>query len=256
MREYKLLHDLHVIFGVAFGSGTVPAVWCSAFLSAVFKKGDASLMDNYRGIAVGAVMGKLYSIILCERLSRYCEEHGYRAKGQAGFRHDKRTSDHVFVLKHLIDQHRLGRAAQRHMFVCFVDFRKAYDSVRRDLLMKCLVDIGLHGSMLSTIMHMYWQAPMITKVGKKLGQPFDSTRGVKQGDPLSPLLFGIFIDRIEAWLESRAPGCGVKVGEQLLQLLLYADDLALVCSAPTQLQTMLDALHAFCVEYDMVVRQR
>jgi len=43
------------------------------------------------------------------------------------------------------------------------------------------------------------------------------------------LLFGIFIDRIEAWLESRAPGCGVKVGEQLLQLLLYADDLALVC---------------------------
>src|SRR5689334_23851502 len=99
MREYKLLHDLHVIFRAAFGSGTVPTVWCSAFLSAVFKKGDASLMDNYRGIAVGAAMGKLYGIILCERLSRYCEEHGYRAKGQAGFRHDKRTSDHVFVLK-------------------------------------------------------------------------------------------------------------------------------------------------------------
>ena len=91
------------------------------------------------------------------------------------------------------------------MFVCFVDSRKAYDSVRRDLLMKCLIDLGLHGNIFSTIMHMYWKAPMITKVGRVLGQPFDSTRGVKQGDPLSPLLFGLFIDRIEAWLESRAP---------------------------------------------------
>jgi len=78
------------------------------------------------------------------------------------------------------------------LFACFVDFRKAYDSVRRDLLMQCLVDMGVHGSMLSTLTYMYWQAPMVTKVGRKLGQPFDTTRGVKQGDPLYPLLFGIF----------------------------------------------------------------
>lgn len=156
MREYCLLHDLHVTFGVASASGTVPAVWCSAFLSAVFKKGDASYMDIYRDIAIGAVTGNLYSIMLCYQLSRFCEEHGYRAKGQAGFRHAKRTSDHVFVLKHLINQNRLGRAPRSLLFVWLMDVRKEYDSVRRDLLMQCLVDIGLHGHILSTIMHMYW----------------------------------------------------------------------------------------------------
>jgi hypothetical protein len=253
MREYKLLPDLHKIYSAVFSSGMVPAVWCSAFLSAVFKKGDASLMDNYRGIAVGAVMGKLYSIILDNRLSNYCEEHGFRAKGQAGFRREKRTSDHVFVLKHLIDKHRLGRGSQPHLFVCFVDFRKAYDSVRRDLLMKCLVDMGLHGSMLSTIMHMYWHAPMVTKVGQHLGKSFDTTRGVKQGDPLSPLLFGVFIDRVESWLESRVPGSGAQLGQQLVKLLLYADDLALLASTAAELQSLLDALHEFCVAYDMEV---
>jgi len=253
IREYKLLSDLHKIYSAVFSSGVVPSVWCSAYLSAVFKKGDASLMDNYRGIAVGAVMGKLYSIILDNRLSQFCEEHGFRAKGQAGFRREKRTSDHVFVLKHLIDKHRLRRAPQHHLFVCFVDFRKAYDSVRRDLLMKCLVDMGLHGNILSTIMHMYWQAPMVTKVGRSLGDAFDTTRGVKQGDPLSPLLFGVFIDRVESWLESRVPGSGAQLGQQLVRLLLYADDLALLATSAAQLQSLLDALHDFCVEYDMEV---
>ena len=94
-RDYKLVNDLHVILAVAFSSGKVPDVWCAAFLSAVFQKGDAALTDNYRGIAVGAVMGKLYSIVLDARLSSFREEHGFRAKGQAGFRREKRTSDHV-----------------------------------------------------------------------------------------------------------------------------------------------------------------
>ena len=54
-------------------------------------------------------------------------------------------------------------------------------------------------------------------------------------------------------MERRAPNSGVQVDQQLLQLLLYADDLALVASSATQLQRMLTALHEFCVEYDMEV---
>ena len=119
--------------------------------------------------------------------------------------------------------------------------------------MRCLADMGLHDHMLTAIVSMYWNAPLVPVAQGQVGQPFDSTRGVKQGDPLSPLLFGIFIDRLEKWFEQRLPGCGVQIGEQLVRLLLYADDLALLAEKPVQLQQLLLVLHQFCTEFDLGV---
>ena len=74
-----------------------------------------------------------------------------------------------------------------------------------------------------------------------------------KGDPLSPLLFGIFFDRVEQWLEEHASECGVQLGGRLIRLLLYADDLALLSSSQEELQQLLDALSAFCSHFDMEV---
>lgn len=249
--DYFLAEDLCRLFNTAFVTGQQPPHWAAAILCAVFKKGDPADLDNYRGIAVGSVLGKLYSMILESRLNEFCERQGIRAKGQAGFRRSRRCSDHVFVLRHLIDRVR-SRPGQ-HLFACFVDFRKAYDTVRRDLLMQCLADIGLHDHMLRAICSIYWQPTMITKVGSQYGHPFVCTRGVKQGDPLSPLLFGIFFDRIERWFEQRAQQLGVPLGPDLVRLLLYADDLVLLANSRLELQLMMKILADFCDEYDMTV---
>jgi hypothetical protein len=76
---------------------------------------------------------------------------------------------------------------------------------------------------------------------------------VKQGDPLSPLLFGLFIDRIENFLNHKCPGMGVDLCGKLLQVLLYADDLVLLAESPSVLQSLLDSLHDFCRLNGMVV---
>jgi hypothetical protein len=144
-------------------------MWNSAYLCSVFKRGDATVKDNYRGIAVGSTMGKLFSMVVENRLSAFCEQNVFRASGQAGFRPDRRTSDHVFVLKHLIDKSRLEK---KHMFACFVDFRKAYDLVCGDLLMKCLSEIGVKDNMLRAIVSMYWGAPMIMQQRQPLVAAF------------------------------------------------------------------------------------
>jgi len=200
------------------------------------------LLDNYRGIAVGSAVGKVFSLVLHARLNGWAEDQGLRATGQAGFREGKCTNNHIFVLKHLIDR---CQGSDR-VYACFIDFRKAYDLVRRDLLLQCLADMGLHGSMLSCLVSMYWSTPMLVKNGSEVGGQVDSNIGVKQGDPLSPLLFGLFIDRVEAWLRDKASQCGVELGGALLRVLLYADDLTLLARSPADLQTLLDALSEFC----------
>ena len=71
-------------------------------VTAVFKAGDKQDMSNFRGIAVGPVFAKLFAMIIEYRLAAWAEEHGVKARGQAGFKKDHRTTDNVFVLRSLI----------------------------------------------------------------------------------------------------------------------------------------------------------
>ncbi len=68
-----------------------------------FKGGDASNFDNYRGITVKPILAKLFIMILNKRLNEWAEQHGLRAKGQAGFCKDYHTTDQFFVLRILIE---------------------------------------------------------------------------------------------------------------------------------------------------------
>ncbi len=81
---------------------------------ALFKGGDASKFDNYRGITVGPILAKLFAMILEKRLSEWVEQHGLRAKGQTGFRKDYCTIDQLFILRSLIEQ---SKAKKKHFII-------------------------------------------------------------------------------------------------------------------------------------------
>lgn len=93
---------------------------------------------------------------------------------------------------------------------------------------------------------MYNNVKICVRMGGKTGKHFDSDLGVKQGDPLSPLLFGLFIDRLENLMNDALPGLGIKIAECVVKMLLYADDLVLFAESPADLQKMLDVLLDFC----------
>jgi Reverse transcriptase (RNA-dependent DNA polymerase) len=75
-------------------------------------------------------------------LMKWTELHQLRARGQAGFRRDHRTTDQTFVVRTLIEK---AKADRQPLYSCFVDFKKAYDTVPRDLLWEKLQRIGVHG---------------------------------------------------------------------------------------------------------------
>ena len=229
-------------------SSHFPECMSVGVITAVYKAGDKQDMGNYRGITVGPVFAKLFAMIIERRLATWAEEHGVKARGQAGFRKDHRTTDNVFVLRSLIDKQKQSRqrGGSGKLFCCFVDFRKAFDTVPRAILWQVLEDLGVSGRVLTVIKSMYAQDSAAVKTSAGLSEIFRCLLGVKQGCPLSPTLFGLYVDGLENHL-LQTPGIDAPelIGE-MIPLLLYADDLILMSTSKEGLQRQIDAMAAFC----------
>lgn len=252
-KRYLLVPSLTIAMNAAF-TGGYPETWNTQSLSSIFKgKGSKADLTKFRPIQSQSALPKLFSMLVRARLDPFAETLGLRAEGQFGFRHDRGTADGVFVMRTLIDRYRLRRGRASHLYCCFVDFASAYDGVRRDLLLRLLASFGIHGNMLCALISMYWGVAARPRLGSDVGPPLPCTCGVRQGDPLSPLLFGLFIDRIEGHLEQHAHDTGVDLAGRVVRVLLYADDLVLLATSPKDLQTQLDALHSFCTANSMTV---
>ena len=119
------------------------------------------------------------------------------------------------------------------VYCCFVDFRKAFDLVSREDLFQRLRDIGISTKLLTAIMRLYESIlGRLREVGG-LSEFIRSTIGVKQGCPLSPTLFGIYIDELESFLQEHTQAMdGCLLHQVLISILLFADDIVLLSSSP------------------------
>ncbi len=209
-------------------------------IHALHKGGDALQFENYRGITVGLVLAKVFAMILKARLSSWAEERGLRARGQVGFRKDFRTTDNLYILRTLIEQNTHKR---KKVYCCFVDFRKVFDTVPRDLLWQVLAEMGIVGRFMQCLQSMYSQDNVkVMHPTEGLSARFSCGIGVKQGCPLSPLLFGLYLDGLEKHLDALDGDSSPQLADIVVNLLLYADDLALMSETPQRLQKQIDAL--------------
>ena len=239
------------LFNACAQAGSLSAAWSLCAITPILKKGAVTDPGNYRGIAVGTVLAKLYASMLNARLTNWAESHGLRAAGQAGFREDHRCSDNLLVMRTLIEQQRSVRSP---LYTVFVDLEKAYDSIPRDKLWAKLEGLGVTGWFLDSIKALYGKVPMAVKTRQGLTAAFESTKGVKQGCPLSPTLFGLYIDDLEDAMRAEeeqldAPSLA---GTALLSL-LYADDSALASTSLVGLQHQLEVLHKYCHRWGLSV---
>jgi hypothetical protein len=181
--------------------------------------------------------------MLCTRISKWTEEKYLRATCQAGFRKDHRTTDQLFIHRTIIET---SIYEKKTLFCAYIDYSKAFDTIPRQLLWVRLANIGIHGHMLQAIKAMYEEVRVCVSTPEGLTQDFASDMGVKQGCALSPLLFGLFIDELQATLEQDREVCnppyiqGVPVG-----LSLFADDSKLYSWSPKGLQFALDRMATF-----------
>ena len=106
-----------------------------------------------------------------------------------------RTSDHVFLLQTLIEK--VVKKHRGKMYVAFIDFKKAYDTVDRQILFRRLNHLGINGIFYKNIVAMYEKTKYSIKVNNGYLDPIKSNLGLRQGCPLSPMLFNLYIEDVK-----------------------------------------------------------
>jgi Reverse transcriptase (RNA-dependent DNA polymerase) len=217
------------------------------------KQGDASVRDSYRGISISGVVGQLHDSILTARAEQYVDDQQLRAPVQCGFRRKYGTLDALFTMQHLISRHRFRR---RLLYVCYVDFQKAFDMVRRDEVIARARQLGMHGKFIDALSQWLGDSKLSVHVNGRHGPAFSTHRGTKQGGRLSPLLFGLFIEQLHELITMKLPGAGPMLEDICVPDIMFADDVKLVATSPEELQSLLDVLHLFCLLFDMPIHIR
>ena len=149
----KFSKPLTLIFNRIFSMGQYPREWCDGVISTIYKNGDPKVPGNHRAITICSNLAKVFSSILNERLSNFVEDNGLRPREQIGFKKLSRTTDHMFVLKTLIEVYRKPKGGK--LYACFVDFSKAFDKVWSHGLLYKLLKSGIGGNFFAIIKSMY-----------------------------------------------------------------------------------------------------
>ena len=237
----ELSHMLIIFLNKLFSHAYQPYSNSLNFLVPIFKKGEIWIPDNYRGIAVGSALSKIFELILLGRLEEVIYEKHPLSPNQIGFKKGHRTADHIFVLKSIIDK--IVRNDKKRLFVAFIDFRKAYDRVNRSLLFLKLQRVEINGLFYRNIKKLNSEVSYMVKCHGGHLRPIYSKFGLKQGGILSPLLFNLYIDDIKDLFDNTCDP--VHLLNKPLSHLLYADDLALISTTQSGLNNCLARLEKF-----------
>lgn len=129
------------------------------------------------------------------------------------------------------------------VYMCFVDLEKAFDRVPRRILWEVLQEYEVRGPLLRAVRSLYDRSRSLVRTAGSKSDLFPVRVGLRQGCPLSPVLFIIFMDRISR--RSQGPE-GVWFGNHMIASLLFADDVVMLASSSQDLQCALGRFAAEC----------
>ncbi len=226
----------------------IPGTWSRAVIKPIPKaKANSQVPGDYRGISLQSFVAKSYCRILNNRLTVWLDENNGLCDEQNGFRSERCCQDHIFSLLSSIEN-RMGR--KKDTFVCFIDFRKAFDCVNRKLLWhKLSVRYNINGTFLYALRTLYDNVLCSVDINHSLTDYFEVHSGVKQGCILSPTLFAMFIDDLSADL--LAQNLGIDINGGMLSTLLYADDIVLIAPSERNLQGLINTVAKWCEGWEM-----
>ena len=238
---------LRNLFNVCLTKGIYP--WNCSIVTPLHKKGDKANPDNYRAVAVSSVIGKLFSTILLDRLTKFRSDNCPDPPNQLGFTKKAQTYDHILTMKTIASKY---KKLNQPVYAIFVDFKKAFDSVCRQALFLKLAKCEVSGKFFNVLRNMYENSYAYIKLSGHLSRKIFVRKGTEQGHPLSPDLFKLFLNDLSPLVNF--PNCP-KLCNLLVSHLLWADDLILLSLDKITAQKQLDVLAKYCRDWGIEINE-
>ena len=230
-----------------YETGEIPREWLKSVFIPLPKKNNPKSCDEYRMISLMSHTLKILLKIIQQRIYRKCEEQ--LDEMQFGFREGLGTREALFALKVLLQK---SREYNKDVFVCFIDFQKAFDRVQHDKLIENLKSINLDQSDIRLIKKLYFNQTAVVRVEDMETDEIKIQKGVRQGCVLSPQLFNLYSQFVfRRALEERREG--VNIGGALINNLRFADDTAIMAESAEELQTLLERVNQACEEVGLTI---
>ena len=215
---------MKTIFNLCIVNGKVPRTWKKSLITLVYKRGDKRDPANFRPISLQPAIYKLYTAILARRLAEYCLDNGTISPFQKGFMPIEGTFEHSFLMSTMLED---CKRQCRNLRIVWIDFRDAFGSVPHTVMFDMMQRLGIPSNFIQACEEMYSNTECQVKGREGLTRPIPSRTGVKQGCPLSPILFNLTLQGLLTGLQG-LPG-GYQLSENVrLQYLAYADDLCVI----------------------------
>lgn len=256
-----VLTSLLRIMNSALRTGVIPSAWKQNYLVPVYKSGGKFDPGNYRGIALMPCVLKILQGVITDRLVSELESKNFFVPEQLGFRRGCSCTEQVGVLLDVVKRRlKMGLSTN----VCFIDLKKAYDSVQPNALWRKLVAAGVSKDYIRFMQAVYEGQLVAVKQGGRISDPYNYSVGLLQGAIESPILFCVFINDMlfdiyrkgnlvgipDVSITPLAPDGSRRSG---MAGCLLADDIALLSSSDGMCQAQCDLVGVWCERWSMKI---
>jgi len=232
------------VFRESLATGALPSSMREGVLSLLFKKGDPTLLGNYRPLTMINVDAKILAKALARRLDRVLPSLVH--PDQTGFVQGRYIHENSLLIRGIIDHHRRTNIPGA---ILFLDQEKAFDRVLWDFRDAVLGAAGFGPGFTSLVRLLHVGLNAKVQVNGHLTEPFPVLRGTRQGCPLSPGLYALLAEAFACALRARPDYAGLPMPDGgyglRAKISLFADDTTALLGGPGDIAPLTETLQQY-----------